>query len=419
VNAVIATVSVRRSGAGTDVEVRFEFPTTGQTVCLRLPDGRPLEALRQKAGLYLERLMPMVARRFATLEQATSAFSVLVNKGRHLTNILANNDLDRILELEAAFRASWPAWQSADWSDPDRMIPLIELYCHDDALPLEMLPLFDFGSVPEVRTYDDLVRVANRFLGFATVVRRVTSARMSTDHVLRNVPALPVQFMRHSRLRAAGEEERFLSTLGEHIQVDGPWPVSQNEHSVRQALTKALYDGCGLDGTVQDPPVQVHHFACHCDTTAKDDDDYVLRLSTKSGARREISFGQLREAFYERYFAEREHGPDRAVIILNACGSSRTNPLTAFSFPQWFLSRGHRAFIGTEATVPDGVASEFAAAFYGRLLEQRRPLGEAVVWARRDLLRDFRNPLGLLYVMYGDTDLTIEAPRPGIYRSSH
>lgn len=104
-------------------------------------------------------------------------------------------------------------------------------------------------------------------------------------------------------------------------------------------------------------------------------------------------------------------------MILNACSSSRTDPLTAASFAQWFVASGHRAFIGTETDVPDGLAARFAGAFYGRLLEARRPLGDAVVWARRDLLRDFRNPLGLLYVVYGDTDLVVERARPGIYRA--
>jgi CHAT domain-containing protein len=167
--------------------------------------------------------------------------------------------------------------------------------------------------------------------------------------------------------------------------------------------------------------VQVHHFACHCDTTAELDDDYLIRLSTSRGRRRDISFGELQTGYLGRALGDADPGAardgqsrPRAVVLLNACGSSRTNPLTSFSFPRWFINWGHRAFIGTETTVPDAVASRFAASFYSRLLERRRPLGEALVWARRDLLRDFRNPLGLLYVVYGDTDLVVAQARPGI-----
>ncbi|GAB4050537.1 CHAT domain-containing protein [Catellatospora paridis] len=416
---VIATVSIRAPRSGPGVEVCFEFPATGETVYLPLPDRRALEAMRRKAGEYLHRVVPLVARLNATAEQAATALRILLNAGRELTGVLIPDDISRFLRLESAFRAAWPRWQAADWDDPHRPIPMVELHCHDETLPLELLPLFDFGSLPPLRTYDDLVRAASRFLGFATVVRRVVPARATADSVLRNEPALPVQFLRHRELGSARDEERFLTSLGAHVQVEGPWPVAQDEEAVRTSLLRALYDGAPLDGgTGGGTPVQVQHFACHCDTSAEFDDDYALVLSTRNGKTRRVTFGELREGYYDRFFADRSTAGHRAVIILNACASSRTNPLTAYSFPRWFLNHGHRAFIGTETDVPDGVAGGFAAAFYGRLLEARRPLGEAVVWARRDLLRDFRNPLGLLYVMYGDTQLTVERARPGIYRAS-
>ncbi|BCJ76637.1 hypothetical protein CS0771_61810 [Catellatospora sp. IY07-71] len=416
---VIATVSVRSPRAGIGVEVCFEFPGTGQTVHLPLPDRGLLAEVRRKAGIYLERVVPLTARLNAGTEQAASALRILLNKGRELTALLVQDDIERFLRLESAFRAAWPRWRSADWSDDTAPLPMVELHCHDDTLPLELLPLFDFGPLPELRTYADLAAAASRFLGFATVVRRVVPTPVPADRVLRNDPALPVQFLRHRGLPSAQEEERFLASLGGHVRVDGPWPVAQDEGEVRDALLRALYDGSPLDGSAGTaPPVQVQHFACHCDTTAELDDDYVLALSTRNGKARRLTFGELREGYYERIFADGDSGGHRAVIILNACASSRTNPLTAYSFPRWFLNRGHRAFIGTETDVPDGVAAGFAAAFYGRLLEARRPLGEAVVWARRDLLRDFRNPLGLLYVMYGDTQLTVERARPGVYRAS-
>jgi hypothetical protein len=388
-------------------------------VYLPLPDRRLLAEVRRKAGVYLERVVPLTARLNASTEQAANALRILLNKGRELTALLVQDDIDRFLRLESAFRAAWPRWRSADWSDDRASLPMVELHCRDDTLPLELLPLFDFGPLPELRTYADLAAAASRFLGFATVVRRVVPSSATADQVLHNDPALPVQFLRHRGLPSAQEEERFLASLGGHVRVEGPWPVTQDEGEVRAALLRALYDGSPLDGAPGTAPVaQVQHFACHCDTSAENDDDYVLTLSTRNGRARQVTFGELREGYYDRVFADRKPDGNRAVIIFNACASSRTNPLTAFSFPRWFLNSGHRAFIGTETDVPDGVAGAFAAAFYGRLLEARRPLGEAVVWARRDLLRDFRNPLGLLYVMYGDTELTVERARPGIYRAS-
>jgi hypothetical protein len=36
----------------------------------------------------------------------------------------------------------------------------------------------------------------------------------------------------------------------------------------------------------------------------------------------------------------------------------------------------------------------------------------ALVLARRYLLTKFRNPLGLLYVLYGDSSITVDQPIP-------
>ncbi len=209
--------------------------------------------------------------------------------------------------------------------------------------------------------------------------------------------------------------------MRDFISIDGPWPQMQDNAEVVDALARALYEGTSLCKEIApDPPIQIHHFSCHSNTSSEHYDDYTLRLSTRRGARREISFAQLRTAHLDQLSSDagRRSPRSRAVIILNSCASSRTDPLTAVSFPLWFLKCGHRAFIGTEADVPDMVSARFAESLYGRILEYRRPLGEALVWARRDLLRDFRNPLGLLYAAYGNSDLMIEAARPGSYRAA-
>jgi CHAT domain-containing protein len=382
-------------------------------VHLPLPDREPLREVRRRAGDYLRRVIQQVPRLNPTTAQAETALRILLAKGRELLRQLTQDDDDRARRLQAAFRAAWPVWQAADWSNPYDPVPVVQMHCRDEAtlLPLELLPLFDLAAVPEIRTLDDLTNAAGRFLGFASVVWRVTPAATPADHVLRNDPALPVQFLRHSRLPSALREEGVLASLDGYVRLEGPWPDREGDAAFRQALVHALYHGGGLDGAAAgDPPVQVQHFACHCKTSARIDDDYELILSTRRGGERVVKLSDLKEAYDDLNFAGDALARHRAVIILNACGS-------AFAFPKWFLNRGHRAFIGTETDVPDGVASGFAAAFYGRLLEHRRPLGEAVAWARRDLLRDFRNPLGLLYVMYGDVDLVVERARPGIYRA--
>ncbi|WP_155375186.1 CHAT domain-containing protein [Catellatospora vulcania] len=417
---VIATVDIRQDRREPRLLVCFEFPRTGESVFLPLSE-RATQGLQRRASKYLTELVSEAARLNIGDDRAVAALLNLFRKGVQLAFLLTQNDGDRVKQLAEAFRAAWPMWQAEDWSDARHDVPIIEMRCGDHALPLELLPIFDLSRPPEIRNYDDVVRLARRFVGFATVVRRIVRTRMTVDHVLRNEPALPVQFMRHRGLPSAREEEHFLASLGDRVQVEGPWPLMEDDNAVRAALVRALYDGSRLDGNSAaegDPPVQMHHFACHCDTTPEFDDDYKLELSTRNGRVRKIKFEEIRQGYIERIVEQQDSTQDRAVIILNACASSRTNPLTAYSFPDFFLRQGHRAFIGTETDVPDSVASAFSRAFYGRLLEAKRPLGEAVVWARRDLLRDFRNPLGLLYVMYGDTQLTVERARPGIYRAS-
>lgn len=417
-NPLLAVVSIDSGERGASTVVEFDFPGTGQKVHFPLPDRKPLAAMRRKAGTYLAEIVRRSGDPMTSWEGVSDALSLLLSKGWALGQTLAQNDPARLLELEDAFQQAWPLWKTADWSDSATPLPLVEMRCQFETIPIELLPVFDFGGWAKLRSHDDVVRAASRFLGFGAVVKRVTSARMPVDRIIRNNPALPVQFIRHSGLGSAAAEEQALSAMDGHVQVEGPWPTHQSEEEVLEALFQALFDGVNLhDGDLGDPPVQIQHFACHCDTTAEDSDDYELILATRFGDEHRITYGQLQEGHRKRFFPERDLTRERSIILMNACGSSRTSPLTAFSFPHHFLSSGHRAFIGTETAVPDRVAAAFSAAFYGRLLERRRPLGEAVVLARRDLLRDFRNPLGILYSMYGAADLTVEHARPGIYRA--
>ncbi len=98
-------------------------------------------------------------------------------------------------------------------------------------------------------------------------------------------------------------------------------------------------------------------------------------------------------------------GP-RPLVLLNACGAARVRAADFSSFPLWFLENGYRGFVGAEVDVPDALAAEYAKRLYDELLSGQT-LGAAVVRARVRLFRELGNPLGLLYVMYGDPLLTI------------
>ncbi len=76
------------------------------------------------------------------------------------------------------------------------------------------------------------------------------------------------------------------------------------------------------------------------------------------------------------------------------------------SFVGFFLGRGARAVLGTESTIPIVFADVFGLAVLKELFAGRT-LGEAVLTARKALLGDQNNPLGLCYSVYGAADASL------------
>lgn len=191
-----------------------------------------------------------------------------------------------------------------------------------------------------------------------------------------------------------GEEEDELPL--DPGDLDGPWPRPELDSSdVVEKLLDALYDPMTrLNGKRRDSgPVQIQHFACHGDTTLIPESEYSLILGTiKTG------------------FALRRRDDDtktpRPLIIANACGTAGVHARSEGSFQSWFLNNRHRGFVGTKTNVPNDAAVHFAVRLYEELLA-RRPIGEAIVRARRRLLAERGNPYGLFYVLYGDPGLAI------------
>ncbi|MFG1179297.1 CHAT domain-containing protein [Xanthobacter versatilis] len=94
---------------------------------------------------------------------------------------------------------------------------------------------------------------------------------------------------------------------------------------------------------------------------------------------------------------------DAPVLFLNTCQSAQIWNGVENSFVSFFLSRGARAIIGSEATIPAVFADRFGCEVMGRIF-QGETIGEAVRQARLTLLQASRNPLGLCYAVYGAGD---------------
>jgi len=98
------------------------------------------------------------------------------------------------------------------------------------------------------------------------------------------------------------------------------------------------------------------------------------------------------------------------VVFLNTCQSAQVWNAVEDSFVGFFLDRGARAVLGTETTIPIVIADVFGRAVLRTMFCDGDSLGEAVFKARRSLLEDNGNPLGLCYSIYGAADARVVPP---------
>ena len=420
--APIATITFKGNG-NNHIGFRSEFKS-GDVV--EIPDIGNLDTIKeacQRAGKYLVRFADKVAeaRRGNTLpSQLDDAFNYLFDHGSQLGLRLTGGYTEEFGHLQRAFIKSWPRWRN-----PTRdMIPTIQLIGPEEVLafPLELVPIFDFGAIPPLENVSVLTKVASRFLGFTAVICRVAPNTDRCSDVLHNVPALPVQFVRYLDRSKYGctatgfvREAEFLLSLKKRglVTLDGPWPTDAvPPGKVVDRLVDALYHPAKAlsPRSKTGGPAQLAHFACHCITEGREDDEYELRLSTDTGAPRSVMMHQIRTG-YMRRSVKAKKPCSRAPVILNACGSSTVHPGSLLSFQSLFLKNCHRAFLGTQAAIDDADAADYAERLY-RFLLGGYTLGEAVVLARRQLLADIGSPLGLLYVQYGNDQFTVEKAHP-------
>lgn len=128
-----------------------------------------------------------------------------------------------------------------------------------------------------------------------------------------------------------------------------------------------------------------------------------------SGANQDlrVTLGMLGEDLVSLVAAREQREFDLPLVVMNACGSARMHATNALSFPYLFLQNGNCGFVGSEIEIPDDVAAEFSKAMYERFLLGGQLLGQAILGARHDLLRLFRNPLGIAFSSYADPELHV------------
>jgi hypothetical protein len=103
---------------------------------------------------------------------------------------------------------------------------------------------------------------------------------------------------------------------------------------------------------------------------------------------------------------------DQPFVFLNGCetGTEGTRGTTESSLPGVFISRGARGVVATEAPVWDDFGYNFGETFLQKLTAGNMDAGQAMLATRREYLREYNNPLGLLYSYYGNAAARFPAP---------
>jgi CHAT domain len=393
---VIAQFEISGSGS-----LSVRFPRLGQEFDLGEPH---LTGSHQEVANVLSDFYCKVRRR-VTLASLSDAVNYLDEKMRVIAYRLVHGDADLLYEIMSGLAKAWPEWQRAT-----DVIPQIEVVGRETHFPFELLPLFDARKIGDFVNYAEVEDALRRFIGYVAVVRHVLNTEVETEPLVAS-PLLPVQLVTYN-FGAIYTEGSYFGGSRDLIDLDGPWPEPELASSVVvEKLIDALYDPMKkLNGDRRDGgPVQIQHFASHGNTTLVPESKYSLILGTEEKPT-EVTLGTIMTGFAQRMVQNRLKTP-RPLIIANACGTAAVDARSEGSFQSWFLNNRHRGFVGTKTNVPNDAAVHFAVRLYEELLA-RRPIGEAIVRARRRLLAERGNPYGLFYVLYGDPELAITYAEP-------
>lgn len=112
----------------------------------------------------------------------------------------------------------------------------------------------------------------------------------------------------------------------------------------------------------------------------------------------------------DNLFSLRIQWPSRPLVFLNGCQTTDLEPERAIDFVSFFVEDASACgVIGTEITVFEEFAREFAEEFLRCFLTEREPIGAAVTNARLALLSK-GNPLGLSYIPYALPSIRLVTP---------
>lgn len=234
--------------------------------------------------------------------------------------------------------------------------------------PLEESVCFQ-GDCPSYA--DELVICPSGFWGFRHYLGLPMSVKSAPDAPLRiggGAPKMAVSVWKGKDFKERPSHEKRLQAMGVG------WEYADSRNASLNML-KATQS-------------QVVYFYCHGGLTDKGvpylqlgdkNDDWFLR----SNLRRRIKWEKI-----------------RPLVFINGCHTTQLTPERALDFVSGFVeTSGAAGVIGTEITIFEPIAVEFAEECLRRFLFDGQTLGEAVRGARLHMLKN-GNPLGLVYIPY-------------------
>jgi hypothetical protein len=355
-----------------------------------------------------------------SVEHVAEQLLLLQRRGRLILGELFQGDPDKLVKTVGMCNSACPNWGQPG-SEPDSLTPglIIVRTPLDSGIPVEMLPLFELETPDEFKK--DLNRIAASFLSFSAIVKRnIGVAPPLTDRLVAK-PRLPIKLFIYHGLPGVEQTRDFLRN-NNMIDLDGGWPdATSKPEEFAEKLAHHLWESKeNFAGSSSDPPCQICFFACHCDTTADNPADYTVTLHTGRGllnqGERKIDLETLTDKLDKLRRNNVAAHDTRPLVFFNACGGAAVDPVGSGSFPDLFLNRdlGFLGFIGTQATIPDAFAAVFSQTFCEYLFKgiksgalEGMDIGQALYASRWKLLKDKKNPLGILYSLYAEPEIRV------------
>jgi hypothetical protein len=158
---------------------------------------------------------------------------------------------------------------------------------------------------------------------------------------------------------------------------------------------------------------RILYFYCH-GRAANLNEDPALRIAHISLTDQQpINDGDI--ALWLRTQTELKTHP---LIFINACKGGQMTTMFFKTFAVEFLKQRARGLIGAQIDIPAEFGAEYAQRLFSEFLKSSRPpeqkirLGELMRDLTRQFIREYENPLGLIYSLYRGLDVYVDRQPP-------